>query len=632
MNAHQRPESCDTPNSELAQALYFGSNGKSLFGWLHLSPDEHADRKLGLVICNPFGYEATCAHRSIRAFAETAANLGIPALRFDYLGTGDSEDIEPQADQIGVWSQDIVAAITELQRSTGVERVCLLGIRLGALLATLAAKQCRVVSSVILVAPIVSGPRYLRQLRTTRLAARLSEQSAGSSAAASADAHTSMDVSGFALSAATIDALAIIELTSLHSPPAPQILIIDAETLPTAYDWAESLSAGPGRTKYMAVPGLVEMLMRAPFRSAVPQAAVAAIRDWLGQLLIDPTAYGGSSDQRGAVPPDPPSAVLTLQDGDAGQQSSITERPTFIASTAMLFGIVTEPPQHERRHRGVILLNTGADFHIGANRIHVSLARHWARHGYVVLRLDLSGLGDSSTAANCPNDDVFPSTAVDEIRIAIDFLRSRYGVNDLTIGGICSGAYHALRAAAAKLPVNQILMINPQNYFWKQGMRLDELQLAEVVRNPPLYLHRLFSRQAWRQLLAGEVSIPKIGLVYINRLLLAIESTFRELARRMRIPLPRDLGYELEEIAAGGVRMVFLFAKGEPGVDLLKLQGGSSIHRLGDRCRVHIIDGGDHIFSQRDHRVAMEEVLTRELFARSRQSKVGDLEPLGNQS
>src|ERR1700728_1214470 len=137
MNAHRRPETRDTPNSELAQALYFDSNGKSLFGWLHLSPDSHADRSLGLVICNPFGYEATCAHRSIRAFAETAANLGIPALRFDYLGTGDSEEIEPQADQIEVWLRDIIAAITELQRSTGVERVCLLGIRLGALLATL---------------------------------------------------------------------------------------------------------------------------------------------------------------------------------------------------------------------------------------------------------------------------------------------------------------------------------------------------------------------------------------------------------------------------------------------------------------------------------------------------------------
>jgi pimeloyl-ACP methyl ester carboxylesterase len=636
MNAHQRPESCYTPNCELAQALYFNSNGKSLFGWLHRSPDIGTDGKLGLVICNPFGYEATCAHRTVRAFAETAANLGIPALRFDYLGTGDSADIEPQADQLEVWARDIVAAITELQRSTGVERVCLLGIRLGALLATLAAKQCHAVSSIILLAPIVSGPRYLRQLRTTRLAARLAERTTGSSAAASADAQialaTSLDVSGFAMSAATVDALSLIDLGSLHSPPAPQTLIIDAESLPTARDWAERLVSDSGRTKYVTVPGIVEMLMRAPFRSAVPQAAVAAIRDWLGQLLLEPMASGGSSGERRAVPAEPPSAVLTLHDGEAGQRPPITERPTFIASAAMLFGIVTEPRQDERRHRGVILLNTGADFHIGANRMHVSLARRWARNGYVVLRLDLSGLGDSSTAADCRDDDVFPSTAVDEIRIAIDFLRSHYGVNDMTIGGVCSGAYHALRAAAAKLPVNQILMINPQNYFWKKGMRLDDLQLAEVVRNPTLYFNRLFSLEAWRQLLAGEVSIPKIALVYIGRFFLAIESTFRELARRMRFPLPQDLGYELEAIAANGVRMVFLFAKGEPGVDLLKLQGGSSIHRLGDRCRVHIIDGGDHIFSQRDHRVVMEEMLTKELLARSRQSNVGDLEPLENQS
>ena len=127
----------------------------------------------------------------------------------------------------------------------------------------------------------------------------------------------------------------LIDLGSLHSPPAPQTLIIDAETLLTARDWAERLLSVSAQTKYVAVPGMVEMLMRAPFRSTVPQAAVAAICGWLGQLLIDPTASEGSSDARRAAPADPPSAVLTLQDGEAGQRSSITERPTFIASTAM---------------------------------------------------------------------------------------------------------------------------------------------------------------------------------------------------------------------------------------------------------------------------------------------------------
>jgi hypothetical protein len=167
-------------------------------------------------------------------------------------------------------------------------------------------------------------------------------------------------------------------------------------------------------------------------------------------------------------------------------------------------------------------------------------------------------------------------------------------------------------------------MINPQNYFWKKGMQLDELQLAEVVRNPAVYFHRLFSLEAWRQLFAGKVSIRKVVLVYSSRCLLAIESTSREIARRLGLPLPDDLGYELEAIAANGIRMVFLFAKGEPGVDLLKLQGGSSVRRLGNRCRVHIIDGGDHIFSERRHREVMEETLTNELFGHSQNT--GDLE------
>src|SRR5208282_6426264 len=77
-----------------AEPLYFASESHSLFGWLHW-PRGVPMASVGVVICNPFGYEAICGHRSMRAFAEAAASVGVPALRFDYLGTGDSEDIDP---------------------------------------------------------------------------------------------------------------------------------------------------------------------------------------------------------------------------------------------------------------------------------------------------------------------------------------------------------------------------------------------------------------------------------------------------------------------------------------------------------------------------------------------------------
>jgi hypothetical protein len=71
------------------------------------------------------------------------------------------------------------------------------------------------------------------------------------------------------------------------------------------------------------------------------------------------------------------------------------------------------------------------------------------------------------------------------------------------------------------------------------------------------------------------------------------------------------------------VRIVFVFARGEPGIDLLKLQGGSVVERLGDRCRVHIVDSGDHTFSESGPKLKMEEVLSMELFARAETTAPG---------
>ena len=82
----------------------------------------------------------------------------------------------------------------------------------------------------------------------------------------------------------------------------------------------------------------------------------------------------------------------------------------------------------------------------------------------------------------------------------------------------------------------------------------------------------------------------------------------------MHIHLPHDLGSELE-IAARGVKVVFVFLGGEPGIELLKMQGGTSLTRLGDCCRMHIIDRADHVFSKLECRLALAQILSDELFA-----------------
>ena len=153
---------------------------------------------------------------------------------------------------------------------------------------------------------------------------------------------------------------------------------------------------------------------------------------------------------------------------------------------------------------------------------------------------------------------------------------------------------------------------------------LDDLQLAEVVQNSVLYGQRVLSGAAWKRLLSGQVNVWRIVQTYIHRALLPLESMFRDWARRLRIHLPNDLGRELEEIAARGVQIAFVFAHGEPAIDLLKIEGGSSVKRIGSKCRVHIIERADHVFSRSATREALENTLSEELFARS------DLGPLQN--
>ncbi len=600
-----------------ADTLYFESRRNRLFGWLHL-PTVAARANVALVICNPFGSEAISAHRTLRTVAEAAAALGIPALRFDYGGTGNSADIDPSADQIALWSEDVVAAVRTVRRRTGAADVCVLGVRLGAMLAVLAASRCREIGSIMALAPVVDGCRYLRELHMIRAAG-----SSGSDANVFGKAPPpgedparpgALDVGGYSLSAATLETLARIDLSALETPAVREALVIDDHIVPVARAWTDSLSLRGMLVRYERVAGFVDVLMTAPHVSHVPTSLIAVVRDSLARraTLAPPTAMSAADVADAPASADTRTLDLTcVTDDPAG---GIVERPVFLDEAAELFGIVTEPAHARSARRGVMLLSIGADHHIGAGRLYVELARRWARQGLLVLRFDLGGIGESITRPARSDDDLVPEEALDDIRKACKFLQTRYRIDDLTLAGVCSGAYHALRAVVAGIPAQRILLVNPENYLSPRDTAKG-LEIAEIIRNPRIYRRKIFSVTAWMRVLRGEVKLWRIPVVYWRRAQLALDGFVHDLARRTGLRLRDDLARELHDLTAHGVRIVFLFARGEPGLELLRVQAGSALSSLGDRCRIHTVDLGDHTFSRLGPRLAMANLLTEELFA-----------------
>lgn len=116
--------------------FFFGSGQEDLYGALHASPGPRKRR--GVVILNPYGWEALRAHRTLRSLADRLAGQGLDTLRFDYFGSGDSGGGWREA-SLERWVADAGTALREIQASVGVPRISLVGLRLGALIAAVLA-------------------------------------------------------------------------------------------------------------------------------------------------------------------------------------------------------------------------------------------------------------------------------------------------------------------------------------------------------------------------------------------------------------------------------------------------------------------------------------------------------------
>lgn len=146
------------------------SGARALFAVLH---DPGASRRSsGFVFCHPLGEEKLWAHRVFVSCARLLAGSGHAVLRFDMMGSGDSDGTFAES-SVGTMRGDVGRAVAELRNRTGVTDVTLLGLRFGATIASLAAEDLPDVHRLVLWAPIVDGGRYMQELLRINLTTQM---------------------------------------------------------------------------------------------------------------------------------------------------------------------------------------------------------------------------------------------------------------------------------------------------------------------------------------------------------------------------------------------------------------------------------------------------------------------------
>lgn len=416
--------------------IWFGRDDRPLFGWLNLP--ERA--RSGAVLCRPIGAEEASSHRAFRCLAENLANLGVVTLEFDYTGTGDSAGDITDVVSTTTWVSDIRTAITYV-RQTGIARVGLVGLRLGATLAATSADR-NDIHALVLWDPCDTGKHFLREQRM--LAAAM-----GTTPTQSSMSDGKIEIPGLLLPAGLAGAISSLSLEATAAPLAQRVLLLARPDRPSSPRVLKRLATE--NIEHGPAAGQEQFIDVEPGSAVMPERVIADITSWLSRTLnIDPVAD--------IVPTQPEScerAVLAQAIGGP----CVIEHCERVGSDG-LFGIVSEPQGADNvAMPAVVLLNAGMLPHSGPARVWVEMARTWATHNVRVLRFDLGGLGDSPTRPGHPPDVAFPPEATDDLINAARFMAPDDPAGVVPVG-LCSGGYHILEAALS-LHFREAWLINP---------------------------------------------------------------------------------------------------------------------------------------------------------------------------
>jgi alpha/beta superfamily hydrolase len=538
------------------------------FGWLY-EPEPRSSEvgNSGIVICGPLGHEALWLHQTMRSLADRLAGQGFAVLRFDYAGTGDSVDtgelVEPSK-----WVDEAVEAVAFLRQATGVERVALAGFRFGALVAAQAA-QAALVDTVAMIAPVVSGRLFIREMNVLQLAwiEKTSRHINGDTAPENA-----FDVLGHRFSRASIDAISKYDLRRVTSPPANRLLIVHAGSQGPSYELGNMYTTLRAEVDSLPFPEYLEA-MQPSWQAVLPEATLRCVEEWFTRVMAQAPAPLPTP----AFDAPPPTTRAWRPVGLDG----VVETPVELAD-GRLFAMLCEPADHAGRSPLVVIANTAATHHVGDGRFNVELARSLARAGIASVRVDADGIGDSRGAGTTANPSLLSYDQLTaDTSLAVDWAVER-GHPHVAVFGICSGAYLGLYTAMKNPAVAALLLVNLQSFEFPVGFRMcDAATIGSGSTRA--HLHAMFRPQKWSQVFRGEVSLRPVLRTLTRYVIDAVGNTATAWtgdADGNAVNKGARARRRMMELDARGVRVRLLFSPLDHGLDELRLHFGRDGRRL----------------------------------------------------
>jgi len=577
--------------------LFFGAPPETLFGWYHYTGESVQSDCVALICC-PIGYEYIHSHRSVRHLTDQLAQRGIPAVRFDYSGVGDSTGTDLDPMRVEHWLASIKAAMSQALQISGRMRICLIGINLGATLAAMVASQSHV-DILVLWNPAISGRRYLREIQAIAMSA--------GEGAASEDG--TLESAGFVMSAETMDAIRKINLAELDLKSRSGILIVSRDDLEADRSFLESLTGRGVAYDHVEAAGYLAMMAEPQF-TIIPMLAIGMIADWINARTHrqESTAV---QIREGAW------RSTFAFSGIHGRSAQLEEMCHRFGAGANLFGVLSRPLVNATPLPAIVFFNAGCVHHVGPNRLYVQLSRSLAAKGFPCFRFDLAGIGDSIVSDSRIENHPYPSTAPADARAAIETLRNDFGYSQFILLGLCSGAHAAFHAGLdlSEFTIPQIILLNPLTFHWVEGMSLATTRRFTDMTH---YKGSLRNAASWLKLLRGRANIGRILGVIKSFLATAFGSVRNTLVDTFLPSSRTRLAVELRKIADMGRVLTFYISEGDPGRDILMAEAARPAKKAlrQGAMSIRMISGADHTFTRAQSRGQLLDLLATELTRR----------------